>query len=64
VVTFRDEFPLVGDILCSDNATAIEDIELLFVTFHIYDNNIQEVKKFAHSLPDKAYLLQLSCKWR
>jgi hypothetical protein len=53
----------VGDILCSYNATDIENIELLFVTFHIYDSNIQEVKKFAHGIPDQAYLCLLSFKW-
>jgi hypothetical protein len=50
------EFTLVGDTLCSDNATDIENIEVLFGTFHVYDSSIQEVKKFAHSIPDQAYL--------
>jgi hypothetical protein len=39
------EFTLVGDILCSDNATDIENIELLFGAFHICDRNLKEVTK-------------------
>lgn len=57
------EFTLMGDILCSDNAADIENIKLLFGTFRIYDSNIQKFKKFALSIPDQAYIFLLSFKW-
>lgn len=61
----------MGDILCSDNATdrisnyclvlfismiaIIKKLKILLVN--------QEVKNFARSVPDQAYLLLLSFKW-
>jgi hypothetical protein len=56
------ELALVREILCSYNATDVENAELLFGTFHICDSNIKQVSKFICSIPLQAHLIFLSFK--